>query len=115
MRYHHAGCRRPVYAVRPGPRAPHRCGAGRRASPLADAGMRRSTSNAKVGAGRVDELRTNFDVTFNVLPYLLLSTGIFTVQPPFSPDNRRVNNPFINTDAAASNYSTFYASVTGII
>lgn len=71
--------------------------------------------NARAGAGRVDEMRTNIDVTFNVLPYFFVSTGVFTVQPPFTPDNRSLNNPVINTDSAASNLSQFYVALTGMI
>lgn len=71
--------------------------------------------NARPGAGRVDEMRTNLDVTFNVLPYFFVSTGIFTVQPPFRPDNRGLNNPVINVDSAASNFSTIYLQLTGMI
>ncbi len=67
------------------------------------------------GPGRSDLLRTNIDLTWTVLPMLLLSGGVFTVQPPFRPDNRAIYNPFFNVEAAGMNYTTLYLSVTALL
>jgi outer membrane biosynthesis protein TonB len=74
-----------------------------------------TSPNARLGAGRLETIRSNIDLTISPTSYLWISAGIFTAQPVFAPDNKTINNPFWNQQSAANNYSQLYLSIGGQI
>ncbi len=73
-----------------------------------------TSSFATPGAGRFDTVRTNIDLTFIIMPQIMLSAGVFNSAPPFAPDNRTVYNPFVNP-SLANNYTQLYVSLTSVL
>lgn len=83
--------------------------------PITDVRDAYTPAQAYAGAGRIDVVRTNIDVTFNLTQQLLLSTGVFTASPPFAPDNKTLYPPFVNAVSAASNFTQIYLSLTAVL
>ncbi len=82
--------------------------------PITEAADFYTSSFATPGAGRFDTVRTNIDLTFIIMPQIMLSAGVFNSAPPFAPDNRTVYNPFVNP-SLANNFTQVYVSLTSVL
>jgi hypothetical protein len=74
-----------------------------------------TSPNAKIGPGRTDSIISYIDLTISPVAWMWISTGIYTAQPIFAPDNKTVMNFIWNAGSAANNYSQIYLQVGGQI
>lgn len=72
-----------------------------------------TNGNAVAGRGQRDLTQGTFEVGYQVNPYLGVSLGTTTLQPPKTLDNEGFRFPFFDFRTASNNFTTVYLDLVG--
>ena len=72
-----------------------------------------TNENAVAGRGQRDLTQGTFEVGYQVNPYLGVSLGTTTLQPPKTLDNEGFRFPFFDFRTASNNFTTVYLDLVG--